>query len=104
MQAVKFLDSLVVEKNSRDSVWFELTWNPVVEQMWRNFALTEGDTRTIHIEMEKVKQDLIGRGYHTEMYYEQDLRAGKGELWWGWDYTRYVMSVDHVFDKIKQLL
>ena len=104
MQAVKFLDSLIVEKNSRDSVWIELTWNPVIEQMWRNFALTAGDIRIIHTEMEKIKQRLIGQGYHIEMSYQQDLREGKGELWCGWDCHMYARSVDVVFNKIQQLL
>lgn len=104
MQAVKFLDSLIVQKNLRDDEWIELKWNPVTEQMWRNFVLTQRDIQTIHTEMEKKKHCLIGQGYHTEMYYQQDIKEGKGELWCGWDYHRYVNSIDRVFDRIKQLL
>lgn len=104
MQEIKFLDSLIVQKNMRDDEWIELKWNPVIEQMWRNFALTAGDIRIIHTEMEKIKQRLIGQGYHIKMSYQQDLREGKGELWCGWDSHMYARSVDDVFNKIQQLL
>ena len=104
MQAVEFLDSLIVHKNMRDDVWIELKWNPEIEQMWRKFVLSQGDIQTIHTEMEKIKNHLMGGGYDTEMYYQQDIREGKGELWFGWDYVMYVNSVDGVFDQIKHLL
>lgn len=99
MQAVRFLDNLIVMKSYRDDVWVEFKWNPVVEQMWQGFQLSQTERKRIADYMEKQKEGRIAWGY------EQD-RLHALNYWdlYGWDVHDYIRSVEHTFDKIKQLL
>lgn len=98
MQAVKFLDSLIVEKSFRDEEWVELTWNPVIEQMWKGFKLSPTERKRIADYMDKQREGRIAWGYEQDRLY-----ALTWELC-GWDCHRYASSVNDVFDTIQQLL
>ena len=100
MQAVKFLDSLIVMKSFRDDTWVELEWNPVIEQMWQRFKLSQTECDRIKDYMEKQREGRIAWGFQQDRMYALD------NYWdlYGWDVYNYARSVDNVFDRIKQLL
>ena len=100
MQAVKFLDNLIVHKNHRDDEWLELKWNPVIEQMWQGFKLSQTERKKVANYMEKQREGRIAWGY------EQDRMYALDNYWdlYGWNAHDYARSVEHTFDKIKQLL
>ena len=98
MQAIKFLDSLIVHKHCRDEEWIELKWNPVVEQMWRGFALDKGELEEIKEYMEGQREEFISWGQYIDLQYEREQGVC------GWDIHRYMDSVDHTFERIDELL
>lgn len=100
MQAVKFLENLIVHKNHRDDIWVELKWNPVIDQMWQGFKLSQTERKKVVDYMEKQREGRKLWGY------EQDRMYALDNYWdlYGWDVCRYAGSVDNVFDRIKQLL
>lgn len=100
MQATKFLNSLIIEKNLRDDVWIELRWNSVVEQMWKGFKLTKTEKDEINDYMEKQRKGMIAQGFQQDRMFELDNYWGLC----GWNVCDYTMSVNHTFDRIKQLL
>ena len=103
-QASHFLTSLIKHKNFRDEEWVRFAWNPALAKEWIGFKLSKEDLRTLRADTEEKKQHLLGQGYDAEMYYQQELKEGRGELWCGWDYRSYVNSVEETCDFIKQLL
>lgn len=100
MQAIKFLDSLIVQRNLRDEEWIELKWIPVIEQMWQGFKLIRTERKKVADYMEKQREGRIAWGFQQDRMYELD---NHWELC-GWDVYSYARSVDEVFDEIKQLL
>lgn len=100
MQAIKFLNSLIVEKSFRDDVWVELKWNPVVEQMWKGFKLNHHERKLLIQYMEDQRKGRISWAFQEDKIYEQNLC---GELC-GWDPHRYAISVDRVLDKIINII
>ena len=100
MQAIKFLDSLIIEENFRDDLWIELKWNPVIEQMWQGFRLSQSERKEVADYMEKQREGRIAYGYEIDRMFAYD---NYWELC-GWDVHRYARSVDEVFDEISRLI
>lgn len=98
MQAIKFLDSLIVQRNLRDEEWIELKWNPVIEQMWQGFQLSKDELEEINDYMEQQKEGFISWGGYTDLQYAREHNVC------GWDIHRYIYSVEITFNKIKQLI
>ena len=98
MQAIKFLDSLIVQRNLRDEEWIELKWNPVIEQMWQGFQLSKAELEQINDYMEEQKEGFISWGGYTDLQYAREHNVC------GWDIHRYMDSVELTFNKIKQLI
>jgi len=103
-QGSQFLTSLIKHKHYRDEEWVEFYWSPGLAKEWIGLKLSKEDLRTLRADMEKKKQHLLSEGYGTEIYYQRELKEGKGELWCGWDYRRYVGSVEVTYNFIEQLL
>lgn len=104
VRASQFLTSLIKHKYFRDEEWVEFDWNPGLAKTWIGFKLSKEDLRTLRADTETEKQHLLHQGYDAEIYYQRELEEGKGELWCGRDYLRYVGSVEVTYNFIEQLL
>jgi hypothetical protein len=98
MQAIKFLDNLIVQRNIRDEEWIELKWNPVVEQMWQGFQLSKSELEEIKDYMERQKEEFISWGGYTDLQYAREHDVC------GWDIHRYMDSVDNTFKSLVNII
>lgn len=98
VQASRFLMSLVIYDSFRDEEWVDFAWNPVLKQMWESFDLTEADLYRLREDIKTEKEHLVARGRYIDNLYEGD------EFVCGWDYHRYLSSVEEVFLRIHGII
>lgn len=100
MQAIKFLDSLVIVKGYRDDTWVELKWNPVLANMWEGFKLTQTQLEQIQLHMNAEKKSRLEWGRQQDYIYSLHNYWGMC----GWNVHDYCSSVQDTFSRINTLL